>query len=466
MTDLKVLADRYEVLDFLGEGGMARVFRGRDRILERTVAIKLLSDRLATDERSVERFRREARAAAGLSHPGIVAVYDTGTDDGFHFIVMEYVEGETLDRILRREGRLPPGRALEFAERVSEALAAAHASGIIHRDVKPANIMLAADGSVKVMDFGIVRAVQSDTLTHTATILGTASYLSPEQARGDPVDGRADLYSLGVVLYEMLTGRPPFVGENPVAVAAQHVGSQPLPPSQVEPSLGSAFDGVVLKALEKSPDDRYRSAEEFAEALGGLQAGTVPLVSGPPPAAATEVLPVDRTERLGAVGRQVPPPGHSVRPDRRFPVAAALAAFLVLAVLVALLLVGLTTGQDRGSPGGVRPTGRQSSRPATTQPSTVQSLTVGQAAAALANEIAQGVQAGDISQDAGSEIAKDGAKAVREFQHGHTDTALEGLSELDQTVDDLAAEGEITSDARVQALHSEIADLRAAIEAA
>ena len=207
-ADQTVLAGRYELDTVLGHGGMAEVYVGTDRVLGRPVAVKILADRFARDGSFVARFRREARSAAALNHPNVVSVFDTGSDDGTHYIVMEYIKGKSLAQIVREDAPLMPERAVEIAQGVAEALAFAHAAGIVHRDVKPGNIMLTPTGDVKVMDFGIARATTGDSLTQTATVLGTATYFSPEQAQGDPVDARSDIYSLGVVLYEMLTAHP------------------------------------------------------------------------------------------------------------------------------------------------------------------------------------------------------------------------------------------------------------------
>ena len=226
-----VLADRYELGPVLGEGGMARVYRGVDRQLRRPVAVKVLAAPFDRDRSFLERFRREARAAAGLSHPNIVAVFDSGSDDGTHFIVTELVEGETLADRLRRDGPMPPEEAVAVAVDIARALAAAHERGLIHRDIKPGNVMVLPDGRVKVVDFGIARAAGSDTLTGTGVVLGSTAYLSPEQAGGQPVDERADLYALGCVLYEMLTGHVPFRADTPIATMYRHVNEDaPLPP--------------------------------------------------------------------------------------------------------------------------------------------------------------------------------------------------------------------------------------------
>ena len=257
--DQMVIGGRYELEDLLGRGGMAEVRRAVDTRLGRPVAIKQLRTDLATDPTFQARFRREAQSAAGLNHPNIVAVYDTGeetdprTGTSIPYIVMELVEGPTLRDVLRDGRKILPERALELTQGVLDALSYSHRAGIIHRDIKPANVMLTQSGTVKVMDFGIARAVAdtSATMTQTAAVIGTAQYLSPEQARGETVDARSDIYSAGCLMYELLVGRPPFVGESPVSVAYQHVREAPVPPSQLDPVITPDIDAVTLKALAK-----------------------------------------------------------------------------------------------------------------------------------------------------------------------------------------------------------------------
>jgi len=282
---------------------MAKVFLGTDTVLGRTVAIKMLAPQFADDDGFVQRFRREAQAAASIGNPHIVSVFDTGSDDGVHYIVMEYVEGKTLAEYLAGGGRIMPDRAIDIAMDVCNALEAAHAQGVIHRDIKPGNIMLNERGEVKVADFGIARVTTTaETVAQTAAILGTASYLSPEQAQGLPVDGRSDIYSLGCVLFEMVTGRPPFLGDSPVAVASKQVLEQPIPPSRLNPDVTADLDAVILRALSKNPANRYRSAEEMradldrakrglpVDATPLLAAGTTQVIDRPPPQS-TQVLP-------------------------------------------------------------------------------------------------------------------------------------------------------------------------------
>src|SRR6266545_7104132 len=249
----QVLLGRYEVGRMLGAGGMAEVYEGHDRLLARRVAIKVLLSQYAHDPAFLARFRREAQAAASLSHPNIVAVYDTGSQDDTWFIVMEYVAGRTLKDVIRTEGALYWARAAEIGGDVANALAAAHARGIVHRDVKPGNVMLTTDGKVKVMDFGIARASAVPSITQTAAVIGTAQYIAPEQAQGLEVDARTDVYALGCCLYEMLTGQVPFTGPTPVAIAYRHVREDPTPPRMLNPDVPESLELVTLKAMAKRP---------------------------------------------------------------------------------------------------------------------------------------------------------------------------------------------------------------------
>ena len=324
------LGGRYRVERELGRGGMAKVFLGTDTVLGRTVAVKVLAPQFADDDGFVQRFRREAQAAASIGHPHIVSVFDTGSDDGVHYIVMEYVEGRTLAEFLAGGGRILPDRAIDIAMDVCQALEAAHARGVIHRDIKPGNIMLNPRGEVKVTDFGIARVTTTaDTVAQTAAILGTASYLSPEQAQGQPVDARSDLYSLGCVVYEMVTGRPPFLGDSPVAVASKQVLEQPVPPSKLNSDVTPDLDAVILRALAKNPANRYQSAEEMRadleRAKRGLPVDATPLLA----AGATQVL-----DRPPAQATQVLPPSEPERRNNWVPIAVTL---VLIALLGALL---------------------------------------------------------------------------------------------------------------------------------
>jgi serine/threonine-protein kinase len=300
MTQPRLLGGRYELDGVVGRGGMAEVYRARDIRLDRIVAVKTLREDLARDATFQARFRREAQSAASLNHPSIVAVYDTGEDMAgpthVPYIVMEYVDGRTLRELLRDDRRLLPERALEITDGVLRALDYSHRNGIIHRDIKPGNVMLTRSAEVKVMDFGIARAVSDAqaTMTQTAQVIGTAQYLSPEQARGERVDARSDLYSTGCLLYELLTGRPPFTGDSPVAIAYQHVRENPIPPSRVDPEIPSWADSIVLKAMAKDPAERYQSAAEMRTDIQRALSG-VP-VAAPPQA--TEMY-APGTQRMG-----------------------------------------------------------------------------------------------------------------------------------------------------------------------
>jgi eukaryotic-like serine/threonine-protein kinase len=288
---------RYELHRRLGRGGMAEVYLARDQMLDRPVAVKVLFPALATDAGFVERFRREAQSAANLQHANIVSVFDWGEANGTYFIVMEYVEGHTLAEILRDDGRVHPDRAAEIAADIAAALGFAHRNGVVHRDVKPGNVLVTPDGSVKVADFGIARAISDrseQNLTKTGSVMGTATYFSPEQARGAPVDPRSDLYSLGCVLYEMTTGQAPFSGESAVAIAYKHVQENPVPPRQIDPALPETLEAITLKCLAKNPANRYPSAQDLRadlrRYLDGARILAEPVLAPPVDPGATNVM--------------------------------------------------------------------------------------------------------------------------------------------------------------------------------
>jgi eukaryotic-like serine/threonine-protein kinase len=351
MTTPQHLSDRYEVGEILGFGGMSEVHLARDLRLSRDVAIKVLRADLARDPSFYLRFRREAQNAAALNHPAIVAVYDTGeaeTPTGpLPYIVMEYVDGVTLRDIVHSDGPMDSTRAIEVIADACQALNFSHQHGIIHRDVKPANIMISKTGAVKVMDFGIARAIaDANSVTQTAAVIGTAQYLSPEQARGEKVDARSDVYSLGCVLYEVLTGEPPFVGDSPVAVAYQHVREDPIPPSQRNPDISADLDAVVLKALAKNPDNRYQTAAE-------MRADLVRVHSGERPDAPKIFTDAERTSMLSATAapydRSAPTEHIPQAPGRygdrgssvgRWLIAVAVLAVLTVVVTVAINMIG------------------------------------------------------------------------------------------------------------------------------
>ena len=301
MTQPRLLGGRYELDGVVGRGGMAEVYRARDIRLDRIVAIKTLRADLARDQIFQARFRREAQSAASLNHPSIVAVYDTGEDMAtgvpVPYIVMEYVDGRTVRDLLQDGHRLLPERSLEIIDGVLRALDYSHQAGIVHRDIKPGNVMVTRNGDVKVMDFGIARAMSDAqaTMTQTAQVIGTAQYLSPEQARGERVDSRSDLYSTGCLLYELLTGRPPFTGDSPVAIAYQHVRENPIPPSRVDPDVPPWADAIVLKAMAKSPADRYQTAGDMRADLQRAASG-LPVAAAPP----TRVDMYQNAQRMGS----------------------------------------------------------------------------------------------------------------------------------------------------------------------
>jgi serine/threonine-protein kinase len=348
MSTPRLLSNRYELGDTLGYGGMSEVHHGHDARLGREVAIKILRADLARDPQFQERFRREAQNAAALNHPAIVAVYDTGetqTEFGaLPYIVMEYVEGRTLRDIVKTEGPMSQKRAMEVMADVCAALDFSHRHGIVHRDVKPANVMITKNGAVKVMDFGIARAMHDGqaAMTQTAAVIGTAQYLSPEQARGEQVDARSDVYAAGCVLYELVTGEPPFTGDSPVAVAYQHVREDPTPPSSVNPAVSPELDAVVLKALAKGPANRYQSSAEMRSDL-------VRTLSGQRPSAPMVMSDDLRTQVMNSERR--PPQRYDEFADsdqedarakrkRRTLIGTALAVFGLAAVLLVMWLAG------------------------------------------------------------------------------------------------------------------------------
>ncbi|QVI29889.1 Stk1 family PASTA domain-containing Ser/Thr kinase [Mycolicibacterium neoaurum] len=333
MTMPQRLTDRYELGELLGFGGMSEVHRARDIRLHRDVAIKILRADLARDPNFSQRFRREARHTAALNHPSIVAVYDTGeaqTSTGrLPFLVMEYVDGMTVSQLIQQHGTLPPAQAMAIIDGVCTALEFSHSRGIVHRDIKPANIMVTPSGAVKVMDFGIARSMNATTgerLTATSAVVGTAAYFSPEQARGQQVDARTDVYSLGCVLYEMLTGQAPFTGDTPLSVAYQHVRERPVAPSKRHPGISPELDAVVLTALAKKPGKRYQSAADLQADLRRVSAGGPPVATAPQ---ADELDTPDAGEPSGPTTLQMPAQPARGR-TRRWAIAGALAAVLAL----------------------------------------------------------------------------------------------------------------------------------------
>ncbi|MCW2901597.1 MAG: serine/threonine protein kinase [Streptosporangiaceae bacterium] len=397
MTQPRLLGGRYELDGVIGRGGMAEVYRARDLRLDRIVAVKTLRSDLARDPTAQARFRREAQSAASLNHPSVIAVYDTGedtaTDSPVPYIVMEYVDGHTLRDLLRESRRLLPERAMDIVDGILRALDYSHRGGIIHRDIKPANVMLTRDHEVKVMDFGIARAMADSaaTMTQTAQVIGTAQYLSPEQARGERVDPRSDIYSTGCVLYELLTGRPPFQGDSAVAIAYQHVREDPIPPSQIDPEIPRWADAIVLKAMAKSADDRYQSTAEMRadiqRALHGEPVSAATMAMSATQVMGSQAAARTQTQRSVNTGYDLPPVRYD-EDDRRGGGGGRRAAIWVLVAVLILggaALVGVLV-----SSGGGPTTPRQINVP------TLAGLSQDQAQQEITKA---GLQVGDISED-------------------------------------------------------------------
>src|SRR5271155_867750 len=354
----RIYSGRYELTHLIARGGMAQVYRAMDRQLERPVALKVLFPELSVDRTFVERFRREAQAAANLSHPNIVPVFDWGEDDGAYFIVMEYVEGRPLSAVLRDPQPMPPRQIATIGAGVAAALAFAHRHGVVHRDVKPGNVLITPDGDVKVTDFGIARAMNTEeSLTQTGAVMGTAAYFSPEQAEGKGVDSRSDIYSLGVVLYEMAVGRPPFTGDSPVAVASKHVRDMPVLPREANPAVPPALEAVVMKAMAKNPDDRYGSAEELRADLlrfadgRPVEAGDPGLTSVMTAFGATQAV-ATTTGRTMAVPASGPPSGADdvERKKRTRNLIILLVVLLVALAVIAFFLLRSVVGGNVSVP--------------------------------------------------------------------------------------------------------------------
>jgi serine/threonine-protein kinase len=468
MDDLRrTLVGRYELAEVIGRGGMGTVYRAVDRVLGRSVAVKTLPGFLADREpTSVARFEREARAAAALSHPGVVAVYDAGTDETTRFIVMELVPGRSLEAMLRDDGPFDPARAARIAARVADALEAAHAAGIVHRDIKPANVMVADDGSVKVLDFGIARAIDAATLTQTASVIGTAAYMSPEQALGKPADERSDIYSLGCVLYALLAGHPPFRGDGAAAILNQHANVAPRAPSAENGRVSPELDALVMQMLSKAPEDRPQTAAQVRDGLASASTGS----PATPPTETTAVFTAKRP-----LGR------------RRLLLGGALAVLAAVVALVALASGGsprhapARAGRDtratkpktpttRGPTTAAATTATTSTTPATSTPATASSTTarphtISAAAGALSALITQDVQSGAIDQQAAQQITTAVSDILNSYGKGHTTDLQHKLADLSQHVAMLEQQGRITT-AAAPALNRDVANLGAALATA
>ena len=453
----ETLAERYDLLEVLGRGGMGVVYRGHDRVLSRTVAVKLLPHERADDPVWVARLAREARSAAALSHPNIVSVFDTGAQAGTHFIVMEYLDGRNLAQVARDRGRGTLDEAVRISSQIAAALGAAHRAGIVHRDIKPTNVMVDRSGVAKVLDFGIARASDSTTLTQTAVVVGSAPYLAPEVARGERADHRSDIYSLGCVLYELLTGGPPFMADTPLAILHQHNTVPPRPPRELAPEVPAALDALVVRMLAKQPGGRPQSARGL---VGELES---------------------------SLHHRDAPPG--TRSARTRGLALAGVAATLLAVLLVVLLLGLsgsrprqpgaaagraiaiaghrlTTPRHRAAAPVAAQTSTKPAPPARTTPRSTRTPaapppTVAQAAGALTTLITQDLQSGLIDQH-GQDLLNHLQDVLKAYEQGNTSDAVHKLGDLTNEVGQLAQHGDIKPSA-VGAINVRVNSLRAAI---
>jgi len=404
---------------------MARVYAGIDRTLDRSVAIKVLAEPYNRDASFVRRFRREALAAARLNHPNIVQVFDSGSDRDTQFIVMELVEGRTLSNRLQGEGSVAPHEAASIGADVARALAAAHERGVIHRDVKPGNVMLRHDGFVKVVDFGIARASGTPTITRSGAVLGSAPYLSPEQAKGAPGDERSDVYALGCVLYHMLAGRPPFVADDPMAALYQHVNEPPAPPSSIRP-VPADLEQIVLRCLEKDPSRRFGSAGELETALDasaiGEPAATLPLFPTDEPSARLPLAPTVAAPTEPAFGRagstSEPSAATLARsPSRRWWWIRALVSALLLAGVIALV-ADLVEPNERAAREALGQTPATASASASAEPSLDETPSVEEAYDGLLGVIAAAEAAGEIEDDVAAEAREDAGDVRLVYEEG------------------------------------------------
>lgn len=455
-----VLADRYELRGVLGHGGMGEVFRAHDRHLRRDVAVKVLPRHLVGDREAEERLRREARTAAALGHPNVVAVHDAvETTDGGQAIVMELVDGPSMSEVLAAEGRLAPDRALAIVAGVAEGLAAAHAHGLVHRDIKPSNVLLAPDGTPKIADFGIARSVDQ-TATQTGLVRGSAPYLAPEQARGDPVDGRTDVYALGALLFELVTGRPPFTGEEPLGIVHQHLHDLPPDPRTLAP-VGAAIAAAVLRALAKDPDDRFQDPRDLVAAARRDDA-TVVL---PPPGElpTTRVVPaaaaaaVPSTTGQGATA--VPRGGET--PARRRQLLVVAGVLAIVALTTAAAISGWLGGDDTPAPEVVAvtlspsepvaspsptPSPEPSPEPSPTpSPEPEPPATVEEAAAAVRRTIDEQRRDGQLSTKAVDQLEEQLRKVVEKDAEDDPEGAAKELEKLREVLAQLVDDREATA---------------------
>ncbi|HEX2178239.1 MAG TPA: protein kinase, partial [Actinomycetota bacterium] len=457
---------------------------GTDTVLGRVVAVKVLSASLAGDPSFVARFQREARAVASLNHPNLVGVFDTGSEGDLHYIVMEHVEGATLDAVIRQEAPLDPARVTDIATQVCEALAAAHAKGIFHRDIKPGNIMIEPGGRAKVMDFGIAK-MSTDTLTQVGAVLGTVRYLAPEQAAGQPIDERADIYALGCVMYEMLTGKPPISGESLVEIVHKLATEHPAPPSTLNPEVPAGLDRVVMRALAKDPEDRYSSTVAMRMDLGrGLpdDVGAAPAAA----AAGTPTLVQRPADRTRVIERPPPAPG----PANRWLLVLALVLLAGGALALMMRLVGdqnppaMDPSPSVAAPAAPAPvpspTASPTQSPTPTPPSPTPSpesptpsptpdrdedepdpgrlQAVRSSAAAVSGVLDAGVGSGEISERAARNVQNEVEKVVAQYESGDIDDALEAVADARSEVQKYLEREEL-SPSRAAALTGRLAAL-------
>jgi serine/threonine protein kinase len=463
----RLFAGRYRLGSQIGSGGLATVFEARDDILHRDVAVKILREPFAADPVFLERFSREAAHVSNLSHPGLVTVFDAGVDEGTAYIVMERIHGQTLREILATEGPLRVDRAVKIAAAVCDVLAVAHRAGIVHRDIKPGNIMIQKDGRVRVLDFGIARSEGADPLTQTATMIGTAAYISPEQAIGGSSSPRSDLYSVGCVLFEMLVGAPLFAAENPVGLLYQHAHEVALVPSTVRPEIPAAVDDVVKSLLAKDPAQRPSTAEqasaELLVALRGYTSDTQVIPIAPMPST-TQVMPT-------LVIRKNPPDLSAQRRRRLRRIAlVALGCLAILLVWLASRQVSSrsvagpgnpTTSPTAGSAQSAAPTPSAATSFAAPTPSAISvpiATSATTAVAAMQSVIDQGAAAGLISQTAASQLTALLADLGNTLGKGNRHTAVSRFKDLTDQVANLTASGDITG-AAITAVDQALAQL-------